>query len=313
MADAGAQLVQSLGRILQSTLVSIEIVPGDPETWGASNTEGFLLSQSPEGQNLGVFQKHLYSIYPTAVSMLKTSAHNASAVILLANPAHQTAWNARKHLVLQSEPHFAESELLFSERLMPSSKPAAKESIAWAYRRWLLHYIYGATALPVKRVESEFLLVSKCCELYPRNYFAWSHHYFTVDCLVTALDADHNLDSPYIGVLLGRAHSLRRWIETHVSDFSAMDQYCKLLSRVNSLSYYRHAFSALLDPPTHLHHTIELIQTYPNESLWMFLRALLIVFPQLVESAVSLTSDFESVHRDRFARWVQRIIPGVVL
>ncbi|KAJ7072635.1 protein prenylyltransferase [Mycena amicta] len=258
MANTDPAMVLSLGDVLlQPGLKTIEIIPGGPQTWATEPTESFLFVDG----NLGVFHKVLYAIYPLALSLLHgANASQASAVILLANPAHQTALNVRKRLI-QSGLLSAATELAFFELLMPSSRPAAKESIAWAHRRWLFEHLYPSWEIPPQRFASEFSLIAKCCELYPRNYLAWSHHYFFVHRLHTALNAP---ESPYVSVLLAQARRLQRWIHSHVSDFSAMHHYCQLLSGLQTISQNRAHLRELLEPSLHLQHAIGLLDVFPD-------------------------------------------------
>ncbi|KAF7298072.1 Ubiquitin-protein ligase [Mycena chlorophos] len=289
-----ADLVRTLGDLLtQPSIVSIEIVPGSGESWTVPTPEPYILVDG----NLGVFQKSLYRLYPTALSLLRgESASQASSVILLVNPAHQTALNARKRLI-KSEALSAEAELRFYEQLMPSSRPAAKESISWAHRRWLLQHI--SATIPPNRFDTEFKLIARCCELYPRNYYAWTHHSFLVQYLCSALSESHGpASSAYESVLVGQAHALRYWIETHVSDFSAMHHYCELLSCLQALPMQ---FAELSEPSAHLSHVLGLVALYPDhESLWVYLRAITNLFPDYLPSALSSVSAMEGEGKTRF-------------
>ncbi|KAJ7928456.1 hypothetical protein B0H13DRAFT_1967357 [Mycena leptocephala] len=232
-----ANLVHSLANILmQDSLLSLEIIPGGIEPW----------------------LKILYQLYLSALEILHsesvTSQLDASSVIILANPAHQTALNVRKRLI-QSGALSAHAELRFSARLLPSSRPCSKESIQWAHRRWIFNFLYprgqsdfGSPVLgwtcggpsevpeiPPDAIENEFALISSCCETYPRNYHAWSHHHFVVQCIYVSLRGSHPADSPYLALFTAEFLKLRRWIETHVSDHSAIHQYCNIVSRLQAL------------------------------------------------------------------------------
>lgn len=192
-------------------------------------------------------------------------------VVLLANPAHQTALNSRKKLVQKNimQPHW---ELGFSGSLL-SCRECTKESILWHHRRWLLHVIYGVPAtagtdsvpetVPVDALEAEFACASTACHLYPRNYHAWAHRRFCAEALVAPLYPEVPSKS---GALVKEYQWTLKWIESHVSDYSAMNH------AVN--------FEQMLagGKPTGLRlstkvHAASLLRSYPDhESLWMYLR-----------------------------------------
>lgn len=128
--------------------ISIELLPGDGSDWLGSAPvphAPFLFINF----NLGVPTKHAYKAYLEAVARFRavhrTRSPNldviskmltSTAVLLLANPAHETALNARKQLVTSSllsaphEPPFTDALFTLRER--------AKQSLLWAHRRWPL-------------------------------------------------------------------------------------------------------------------------------------------------------------------------------
>ncbi|KAF7428708.1 hypothetical protein PC9H_007937 [Pleurotus ostreatus] len=100
--------IHVLGKAISSHPQSIEIIPGDLDIWRAPNsTTPFLLVDG----HLGVLQKLLYKLYVTAQTIfysirreqrtptIYSDLVDITAVILLANPAHQTALHERKKLV----------------------------------------------------------------------------------------------------------------------------------------------------------------------------------------------------------------------
>ncbi|KAJ7244162.1 hypothetical protein B0H12DRAFT_1129716 [Mycena haematopus] len=333
-------LVSSLSQILmQDSLLSVEILPGGIEPWiTAAPGDGQPSTEFPfvymDG-HLGVPKKILYQLYLSALDLLKSesviSQLDASSVILLANPAHGTALNVRKREI-QSGTLSAYAELKFSEILLPSSRPCSKESIQWAHRRWCFGFLYPRTFLdarpplrgwacdspaevpeiPLDAVQDEFKLISKCCETYPRNYHAWSHHHFVMQCIFVSLQDSHPSDSPFLALFTAEFLNLRRWIETHVSDYSAIHQFCSLVSRLQSLDFpqYRVTLGPLADPFVHFEHAMSLVEAFPNhESLWMYLRATINISPNadaLAASAISATAQFDGLDRDRFIVWTKK-------
>ena len=192
-------------------------------------------------------------------------------VVLLANPAHQTALNSRKKLVQSHviDPH---RELNFSASLL-SCRECAKESILWHHRRWLLCVIHEVPTasgsdniqgvIPSDALETEFACVSAACHIYARNYHAWVHRCFCVKALIAPLKSG---DSSKSSVLNKEYQRTLEWIESHISDHSAMNYAINLEKMLPG----EHPTEACL--PTREHAT-SLLQSYPDhESLWMYLR-----------------------------------------
>ncbi|KAJ7782737.1 hypothetical protein B0H16DRAFT_1494175 [Mycena metata] len=333
MANA---LVHTLaGLLMQNSLLSLEIVPG--------NIEAYLVEPPSPGQpsrefpfllmdgHLGVPQKILYHLYPLALELLNTESredqHDASCVILLANPAHQTAMNTRKRLI-QSGALSAHAELNFSAMLLGSSRSASKESILWAHRRWIFSVLYSRTIpyfkasspgwvcssedpeIPPDMIEKESELISRCCETYPRNYHAWSHYHFVVQCIHTSLRSSHPADSPYLPLFAVEFLKLRRWIGSHVSDHSAVHHSCSIISLLQSseLPQYQPVLGPLVDG--HFEHALGLVASFPShESLWMYLRATITLSPAnantLASKAISRTTALDGPLRQKFVSWVK--------
>lgn len=192
-------------------------------------------------------------------------------VVLLANPAHQTALNSRKRLVQENvvQPHW---ELSFSSSLL-SCRECAKESTLWHHRRWLLHVIHGVPTtastssipetVPIATLEAEFACASTACHLYPRNYHAWTHRHLCIKALVVLLPPEVP-SKP--GVLVEEYQWTLKWIESHISDYSAMNHAINFERMLPG----RKPTDGLLSTKAH---AASLLQSYPDhESLWMYLR-----------------------------------------
>ncbi|KAH7927476.1 hypothetical protein BV22DRAFT_1127390 [Leucogyrophana mollusca] len=291
--------------LLQSNPTSIEILPGDASTWvqEGTNTFPFLFIDN----NLGVPQKILYKAFMVGMANFKLSRRQAlsltassqpairdliasSAVILLTNPAHQTALNTRKHLVVQGSLD-PSAELSFTAALL-SSQHCAKESIIWHHRQWLLRRIYPPSTsdafedgahpgclpipcIPPDALRKELGIVTRACELYPRNYFAWAHRYFcmrhTLDNLVVN-DSAHD-EAAYTEIVLGEISNVKQWIERHVADFSAVHYLVKLSACAQDSNFFaatRPSWNSL----SFASHAKSLVQSFPShEALWMYMRA----------------------------------------
>ncbi|KAJ3513416.1 hypothetical protein NLJ89_g2956 [Agrocybe chaxingu] len=242
-------LVYELFATLKGLPASIEILPGGLEEW-----ERFELpSDAPtpcatfpfvfvEG-NLGIPKTILHALYMAAMSTPWRSSNStldkltaeksnaATLVILLVNPAHQTALNHRKRLI--QEGHIeAEKELALFELLSRGSPEVGKASMIWHHRRWCFCRVYDvftATTsepacrsrnkspssteqywpwpksepgmeslpkIPPSTVRRELKLIQHTCETYPRNYHAWAHWHFIMNVCFTSflvsLSRSHN-------------------------------------------------------------------------------------------------------------------------
>lgn len=303
---------------------SVEIIPGDGKEFLPPESSGtpvdFLLIDG----NLGVPQKILYKAYLEAVHLFHryrtkpSTAQNASetenlldkslaspteaqawstAVIILLNSGHQSAWNARKRLV-ESGGLDAKRELAWTTALL-TVRECAKHSILWHHRRWLLRRRWPSAAhpsaerrrasdiddedalrgcaVPLAALEGEFRACTLAANTYERNYFAWAHRTRCVDALVAALHAAQaSGDAPRVDriwqVLIHEAAEVSVWIERHVADYTAMQ--------------YRYRLAALLRPlalhspdhpsPSAYSHAMSLVDAFPQyESLWYYLRGAL--------------------------------------
>ena len=265
---------------------SVEILPGEIAGWVTESTPTypFLFAEV----NLGVPQKVLYKAYLVAVRAyfgLRNETRKSAPspqqsnrldrltrVVLLANPAHQTALNSRKRLVQSHavDPHW---ELTLSASLL-SCRECAKESILWHHRRWLLNVIHEVhpTAdadsipeiIPPDALEAEFVCASAACHIYPRNYHAWAHRGFCIKALVAS---QHSGTPSNSSVLAKEYQRTLKWIESHISDYSAMNYATNLEKMLLG--------GNMTEPcvPTKEHATL-LLRLYPDhESLWMYLRS----------------------------------------
>ncbi|KAJ3575055.1 hypothetical protein NP233_g1349 [Leucocoprinus birnbaumii] len=291
---------------LEQPSVSIEILPGGVEQWSPQASEDFPFVLVDN--NLGIPQKLLYKLYLSAVALYKNADDHTiltlSPVILLANPAHQTALNARKRLVasgaLQSE-----EELNLVALLIGGSKEFAKQSITWDHRRWLFRHLYerievaeaGLVAeppgwatseevslfpmIPLGTLEQECQLIRRACELYPRNYHAWVHYHWVLN-VAQAVVVSNSREPPdpgfedHIRFLRQEVSQLRGWIDRHVSDYSAVHLLCSMamLDCAGALQLAESGRGRLVDEL--VGHAQGLVLCYPShETLWLYLRNVL--------------------------------------
>ncbi|KAF8201014.1 hypothetical protein BJ912DRAFT_947840 [Pholiota molesta] len=275
---------------------SIEILPGGLKEWedievppGRKTLSS--LSFCLCGRKLGVPKKILCAVYLAAVNMSWRSsdvrtASAASSVIILLNPAHQTALNARK-------------------RLIPCClwiPECGKQSMMWDHRRWCFGQIYGimgsAAHLPYIQhwasseemqifprmspaaVQHELGVIRRTCETYPRNYYGWSQWHFMINICYASIhfSEDTATKRGFFGIITQSYTGLRNWVNHHVSDYSAMHQLFQIqnliehLTRIESLTIN---LRSDLTPSTlaAADHALSLVTAFPtHESLWMYLR-----------------------------------------
>lgn len=281
--------------------ISIEIIPGDGSELISAFSNG---AQGPflyVDDNLGVPQKILFGAYLASIPIfarlrriLRQSSDSSpdghvsgwtdelkhvSAVVLLANPAHQTALNARRQLVKIGSIR-AEHELKIAEAML-SVRECSKQAVWWRYRRWLLRRIYIAEKQEVDAIEEDSLcdlnlppqvmrhelaVVARACEMYSRNYYAWIHRQH---CL-RALESLSPRAPEYVDVLRNEFRTTQTWIERHVSDYTAVQHLRQVHDVLCSLGHQPLSSDAL----SLITHALSLLSAFPShESLWLYLRA----------------------------------------
>lgn len=206
----------------------------------------------------------------------------SSSILILANPSHQTAFNARKHLIRM---HLIDplAELRFIASLL-SSQHCAKHAELWHHRRWLLGAVHDLSPTdapgmnPSPRLQfmsrealrQELELISRACELYPRNYFAWTHRLICIRSLFSDyLAGTDTID--FVSVFCLEVVEVKGWIDRHVSDYSAI-HYILSLSRA-AFQCGHSSLAEITIKENLLGHAISLVQGYPtHEALWMYIR-----------------------------------------
>lgn len=250
--------------------------------------------------------------------------------MVLANPAHQTALNARKRLVQNNDLH-PEEELEFIEAIFLGSSDCARQSILWDYRRWLLKRIYvthlqfhqyspslqwttsadlqSLPDIPPDAISKELSIIRRACEAHTRNYHAWTHWHFTVDAVYTKMSMEPASLSAYVAILAKERDLLTNWVNHHVSDHSSMHRLCNLSQLAADLElryplYYKFDESSLP-----VAHAMSLITSYPtHESLWMYLRGAVTLLPadgqKEVVRLIEASSFSQSLLARRFVNWL---------
>ena len=252
-----------------------------------------------------------------------------SSLVLLVNPAHQTALNRRKDLVLSGYLSNADDELRLTA-VLQSLPDGAKSSILWHHHRWVLNQFYprlanahsapdslSCVSLPLHRSATELEVASIACETYPRNYHAWLHKCKVIEALAASYKRAENTESE--ALLRTIESSGVRHIDTHIKDYSSMHYMCRVFDATVKCGFKKQSrLNETNEKPYQpVEHAKGLLQVYPTyESLWYYLRAAILIEGNL--GTKSHDADITSPswppqskdpaiekHRDAFARWAE--------
>lgn len=254
---------------------------------------------------------------------------HTSSLVLLVNPAHQTALNRRKDLVLLGYLSSADDELRLTA-VLQSLPDGAKSSILWHHRRWVLNYFQppisstpsapdslSCVSLPLHQFTTELEVASIACETYPRNYHAWLHKCKVVEALAASYKSSASTELKALFRTI--EDSSVKHVDMHIKDYSSMHYICRLFNVTLKCGLKE---QSRLDetkerPYRPEEHAKELLLVYPTyESLWYYLRAAILVERHLGmktcdEDIIPLSSLPQSKdptvekYRDAFARWAK--------
>lgn len=240
------------------------------------------------------------------------SVHNeelqaATAILLLMDPEHLTAANARKRIIrpslsagvdiggkLAAEKYFIDSVL--TSRLHRHTKSPT----LWNHRRWLLQQ-YAVANLPIDALEDVKNVIMVAGERHPRNYYAWFHARW----LVSSPSREDGVTG--FGVEDEMVAAVQDWCHKHHTDISGWSFLAYLLGLYNQVRTTSRA--------NVFKETLELACSFQwrNESVWWFLRTVaasgvirdndLAKFKEIVVSATgSGTEDAQGAKVLRMAR-----------
>jgi protein prenyltransferase alpha subunit repeat containing protein 1 len=292
--------------------------------------------------NLGIPKKVAQQLYLSAIALPWHSfrepniAITATTLILILNPAHQTALNVRKRLIINGHIH-PQKELRYLELLLRGLNECAKQSIIWDHRRWCLTRVYGRIgqiASPCPTLEhfasdceaplfpnmgpddilKEVGIVYHTCETYPRNYHAWNHLHWLINGIFSSVHhhfSDETGRGDFLRVLVDVYGELKAWVELHPSDYSAIHQLCQMQAVMDYLRaagvLTEDAGEETMPPSTLAGHCLSLLSSFPShESLWLYLRLALKDEPRS-HILDRVESDFKSnMHAAKLLAWYCR-------
>lgn len=223
---------------------------------------------------------------------------DSSAVMLLLDPEHLTAVNARKRIIMCWE---TESEEMGRKRIvmdlwmldsmfMSPLNKHTKSPTLWAHRRWLIQRLPSPEPLQMERLclslgirkEREVSIVAMmAAEIHPRNYYAWGYLRWWIvknpellehfgHCPITQSRTD---TTPF--GLPRLTNSIKEWCLKHPSDTSGWCFLVWLITRPDTCA----------NGPLRLHGPFATISksvldrtrslNLRNESVWVFLRTVM--------------------------------------
>ncbi|KAL5346003.1 hypothetical protein ACLOAV_009033 [Pseudogymnoascus australis] len=255
LPDASFLLESTLGEIINNTL-------GVPK---AALVRAFLTARR-------IFFKNLDNLTENAQAIL-----DSTSIILLFDPEHITAANARKRICLAHrtlpQPEQAKrlkEELWFNKFLVTSKlKRHNKSPTLWFHRKWLIenfHTVEGALSPKWAEYEiEEVILIS--AEHHPKNYYAWDYMRWVIKSR-PGLDPRSSQ-----GMNMQISHLMQKWCMAHTSDSSGWSFLAWMLllhpnpdPRV-SQNLQANTGAEILD--------FALMMDLKNVSLWKFLQEIL--------------------------------------
>ncbi|CAG8606183.1 26528_t:CDS:2, partial [Racocetra persica] len=243
--------------------------------------------------------KMIACVNDEAIELVKQSTR----CLLLINSDFYTAVNARKKLILNDLLDPVE-ELKFINLIFTFPKHT-KNSTIWHHRKWIISNILSRHRSDnnfdvMELLRLEIPIIRRIAELYPRNYYAWTHRHWIISLLPI-----YSSDS--LSILDNELFNMEKWVRTNVSDHSGFHhrQICLIkksqlydstivnfhgISRDNLLSQILDSGNLSPNQENHIvllwfneiRFTRDLILKYPgHETLWYHLRFLSVIWKWL--------------------------------
>lgn len=191
-----------------------------------------------------------------------------TSVILLMDPEHLTATNARKRLIRSEgtgpaarQLELIRKDIFFIDSLLTSRLHRhTKSPTLWSHRRWLVEALRGHGVQP-DVAEGLRRVVMVAGERHPRNYYAWCHARWLTG-LLSQPEEDDELRASMVAT--------KSWCFRHHTDISGWSFLSFLLAQgecSDRSSVFREAASLAAS------------FKWTNESTWVFLRTLAALGP----------------------------------
>lgn len=193
----------------------------------------------------------------------------AARALLLVKGDFVPAFVVRKELV--SKGCLTVNDELAMTRLILSKHP--KSPAAWFHRRWVISSTKFCPSL-----EEELSVCARACDVYPKNYYAWNYRLWLLSFFSTG-DLERELDFCV------------SWLQSHVSDHSAVNHFIQVLDRLIRSGVHS-ARKGFVCSTTLLH------QRPGHESLWYFRRMLVMMVLRTLDDTATTPYDVEVIVND---------------
>ncbi|KAF4342984.1 prenyltransferase [Fusarium beomiforme] len=252
-------LIESSDELLEIELLGQSHVP-DPSSTILRDDNAVAIPKLRLVQAFIVAQKVLKKIQANSQSISSKDISRSTAVMLLMDPEHLTAANARKRLIrnkledshlqkiLHDEKHLVDS--LLTSRLHRHTKSPT----LWNHRRWLMEQLrLHNIDVPVEDDLTRIIMVSG--ERHPRNYYAWCHARYLVNTFILPSSSSQE-------EILRMIITMQKWCFAHHNDISGWQFLIFLLDKQPA------------ETSPVFHETLKLAASFKwgNESVWYFLR-----------------------------------------
>ncbi|KAJ6788675.1 hypothetical protein PWT90_04984 [Aphanocladium album] len=238
-----------------------------------------------------IFKEHLGGEHVAAEELLR-----ATSVILLLDPEHMTAANARKRYIKRTKEQnsdkfdsIVKKELYFIDSLLTSRLHRhTKSPTLWGHRQWLLEL--GRLSQQQPTVDDDRLatalkeLIFVSAERHPRNYYAWCHARYLLGLGGRTSqgrgDSSHGdeqgqqqqqqqqqRDTAALDIITER---VKKWCFSHHHDTSGWS-FLMVLIEQHQQEARAAVASALFSETLHLAEAY----SWRGESVWYFLRTML--------------------------------------
>lgn len=251
-------------------LLEVEILgkshPLEPGTFLLQDGNAIAVSKYGLVQAFFVARKILQSHLGAGSTLPADGLLAVTSVMLLMDPEHLTAANARKKLIVSagvtSEERLLEAierDRFFIDSLLTSRLHRhTKSPTLWSHRRWLVETAarHGDQHNVGESLEKVVMVAG---QRHPRNYYAWCHARWLINNMPVGQDDQNSL------VLKKLLEATRKWCFRNHTDISGWSYMYFLLSKLDAA-----AASSVFQETAKLAVSLQ----WTNESTWAFLRTL---------------------------------------
>ncbi|OAR02869.1 hypothetical protein LLEC1_01765 [Akanthomyces lecanii] len=226
-----------------------------------------------------IFKEHIDGQHVAPKELLR-----ATSVILLLDPEHMTAANARKryirHVNEQNPEELdaaLEAELYFTDSLLTSRLHRhTKSPTLWGHRQWLLEMCIDKQRPVDSLLTALERLIFVSAERHPRNYYAWCHARYLLGLASRrstrriAADGDEQGQQQQTTINLDEVvQTVKKWCFRHPDDISGWSFLMVLVEQQHP--------EAATTAPALFSETLHLAEAFSwrGESVWYFLRHML--------------------------------------